>query len=328
MKNTLIFTLLASAVLSACALHGEAEPDRAQSEVRKDVTVRVSGPSSRATGIKAGDEAAIGSLQVLVFDCDGLLDAVESGSGTSVSVVVTTGRGKRLWAVANAPKLTDIGSEDELKESVSNLQDNSLTGLVMVGNTTADITEDSDISISLSRLAARLSVKKITRQFDAPALAARPLTIKGIYLINVAAGVRYDASPEVPAWLNRRGFESSGADALLSERGLSIPLADGASHSTAHSFYCYPNPSATDSSSEDWSPRKTRLVLEAELGGNTCYYSLTFPEIKRNCTYTVENLTLSGKGSSTPDMPYARESISASVTVRDWTDGATYTEKL
>lgn len=322
-----ILTLLALAATS-CSLHTAAEPELPMPDTRKGVTVRVSGPSSRATDVRDENETAIHSLQVLVFDSDGLLDAAGCGDGTSVSVTVTVGKAKRLWAVANAPKLTGISWEEDLRGSLSHLCDNSLTSLVMVGNTTADISEDGEIGITLTRLAAKLSVKKITRSFDAPALAARPLTIKKMYLINVAADIRCDGTGEVSSWLNRSGFESSGADALLSEQGLSISLADGACHSTPHSFYCYPNPTSTDSVSDSWTPRKTRLVLEAELGGSTCYYSLTFPEIKRNCTYTIGNLTLSGKGSPTPDTPYTRESISASVTVRDWTDGATYTEKL
>ncbi len=322
-----ILTIIALAATS-CSLRSPVEPDYPVPLKTTDITVKVSCPGTRVTEISGEDEAAVNSLQVFVFDSDGAIDAVGRGSEGSLSINVTAGKGKRLWAVANAPDLTAIGSEEDLRGSISRLTDNAADHLVMAGNTAADITSDMEITIRLVRLAARLSVKSISRSFSAPALAARPLVIKGIYLINVAAGLRLDGEGEVTDWLSRRGFESSGADALTSDRGLSISLGNSETYSTAHSFYCYPNPCTGDSSEESWSPRKTRLVLEAELGGELCYYSLTFPEIRRNCTYTVENLTLSGKGSPTPDTPYGRDALNASLTVRDWADGSSYTERL
>jgi hypothetical protein len=325
MKKILIIIALTAV---SCSLHPALEPDSASDEATNDVTVRVSRPFTRVTGISAEDEAAVNSLQVFVFDSDGDIDAVGQGSGESLSLNVTTGKGKRLWAVANAPELTGISREEELRGSISSLTDNSPQNLVMAGNTTADIISDTEISISLVRLVAKLSVRSITRDFSASGLAARPLTIKGLYLINAPAEMRLDGDGDVSGWLNCGGFASSGADRMLSDRGLNINLSNSATYSTAHSFYCYPNPCTTDSAEEDWCPRKTRLVLEAELDGSLCYYSLTFPEIRRNCSYTIENLTLSGKGSTEPDTPYGRESLSASLTVRDWQDGSSYTEKL
>jgi hypothetical protein len=322
-----ILTIIALAATS-CSLHSPVEPGSPVPLKTTDITVKVSCPGTRVTEISGEDEAAVNSLQVFVFDSDGAIDAVGRGSGGSLSINVTAGKGKRLWAVANAPDLTAIGSEEDLCGSISRLTDNAADHLVMAGNTAADINSDMEITINLVRLAARLSVKSISRSFSAPALAARPLVIKGIYLINVAAGLRLDCSGEVTDWLSRRGFESSGADELTSDRGLSISLGNSETYSTTHSFYCYPNPCTADSVEQDWCPRKTRLVLEAELGGELCYYSLTFPEIRRNCTYTVESLTLSGKGSPTPDTPYGRDTLSASLTVRDWADGSSYTERL
>ena len=325
MKKILILIALAA---SSCSLRPSVEPDSPLPYTRTDVTVRVSGPVTRATGISAKDEAAVSSLQVFVFNSDGAIDAVGRGSEESLSVNVTAGTGKRLWAVANAPDLSGVGTEDELRGSVSLLTDNSAGRLVMAGNTVADILGDMEVSISLVRMVAKLSVKGITRQFTVAGLAARPLVLKRMYLINVPAGLRLDGEGDVTEWLNRSGFESSGADGLLLDGSLDADLGNGETYSTLHSFYCYPNPCTSDSSSATWSPRRTRLVIEAELGGRLCYYSLTFPEIRRNRTYTVESLTLSGKGGSTPDTPYGREALSASISVREWADGSSYTEKL
>lgn len=328
MRKISSLTVIALAVC-ACSPHGVSEPDSPQTAVSEDATVTVSGLVTRASGVSAGDEAAVHSLQVLVFNSDGSADAAGIGSGGgSLSVRVTAGKGKRLWAVANAPDLCDVPSEEALLARVSLLTDNSPDSFVMCGSSVLDILAETAVDISLVRLVARLGVKKITRSFDVEGLAARPLTIKGMYLINVAASLRYDGTADSSLWLNRSGFSSGGADALLSERSLDIRLDNGGSYSVEHSFYCYPNLCEGDSAGASWSPRKTRLVLEAELGGKLCYYSVTFPEILRNRTYTIENLTLSGKGSPTPDTPYGRDALSADLTVRDWTDGSSWTERL
>ena len=325
MRKILIIIALAA---SSCSLQPPCEVAEPVRDEKTRVTVTVSRGATRATGVKEDEEAAVNSLQVLVFHSDGSIDAVGKASGDSLTVNVTAGKDKRLWAVANAPDLSGVSREEELCGSISRLTDNSIGSFVMCGKTVSDIIGDTGVSIELVRMVAKVSLKGVTRQFDAPGLAARPLTVKGIYLINVSSALRLDGGGEVTDWLNRGKFESSGADGLLSDKNLSIQLSNGVTYSCLHSFYCYPNPTSEDSVEQSWSPRKTRLVLEAELDGGTCWYSLTFPQILRNCSYTIENLTLSGKGSPTPDTPYGRDPVSASVTVLDWASGSEYTEKL
>ncbi len=322
-----IITIIALAAC-ACSPHSAPESELPQPVRGEAATVKVSGLVTRVAGVSAEDEAALHSLQVLVFNSDGSADAAGSCDGGSLSVSVTAGKGKRLWAIANAPDVCDAQSEEDLLARVSLLTDNSPDSFVMCGNSVVDILRETTVNISLTRLVARLGVKKITRSFDVEGLAARPLVLKGMYLINVAASLRYDGSADASLWLNRSGFATCEADPLLSERSLDIRLEDGGSYSVEHSFYCYPNLCGQDSAGGSWSPRRTRLVLEAELGGKLCYYSVTFPQILRNRTYTIENLTLSGKGSPTPDTPYVRDAFSADLTVRDWTDGSTWTERL
>ena len=323
MKKILIILALAAV---SCSRATVVEP--ALTESGSEVTVRVCGALTRATGVSEEDETAVNSLQVFVFNSDGAIDAAGKGYEGSLSINVSAGKGKRLWAVANAPDFTEVATEDELRSCITLLTDNAEGNLVMAGDTVTDILGDTEVTVELSRLVAKLSVESVTRLFTAPGLAARPLVIKRMYLINVPAGLRLDGSGDVTQWLNRGSFVSSGADDLLIDSGLNINLSNGETHSTRHSFYCYPNPCTSDSAGGSWSPRKTRLVLEAELGGSLRYYSLTFPEIRRNCTYTVENLTLCGKGGTTPDTPYGTESLSASLTVRSWADGGSSTERL
>ena len=84
-------------------------------------------------------------------------------------------------------------------------------------------------------------------------------------------------------------------------------VADGESYRTEHFFYCYPNETAT----------KTRLVIEAEIGGYTYYYPLTLDEVAANTAYTY-NLTITRLGSDSPNVPVADGAVNFTVTVKDW----------
>ena len=85
-------------------------------------------------------------------------------------------------------------------------------------------------------------------------------------------------------------------------------VSNGDSYNTEHYFYCYPNATAT----------KTRLVIEAEVGGYTYYYPITLNAVEANTAYTY-NLTITKLGSNSPDVPVADGTVNFTVTVKDWT---------
>ena len=82
-------------------------------------------------------------------------------------------------------------------------------------------------------------------------------------------------------------------------------------------FYCYPNPTETDSSEETWSARRTRLVLEATLGGEVMYYPVTLPVIEPNSSYEV-TVKITRRGSPSPDIPVTGIAAEFSVDVQNW----------
>ena len=87
-------------------------------------------------------------------------------------------------------------------------------------------------------------------------MAAKPLTLKGIYLTNVYTEARYGldyAAPELGTsrslWYNALGWHkegsapvSAGVDALVGERNLQIPLAQGETAAPEVNLYFFPNP--------------------------------------------------------------------------------------
>ena len=73
--------------------------------------------------------------------------------------------------------------------------------------------------------------------------------------------------------------------------------------------------------SVDWCQRHTRLVVETELAGRTCYYTMTMPAIESNHIYTVKELRITRPGSSDPELPVLPGDASFTIEVEDWEDG-------
>jgi hypothetical protein len=84
-------------------------------------------------------------------------------------------------------------------------------------------------------------------------------------------------------------------------------IAAGSSYTNEHYFYCYPN--LTDT--------KTRLVVEAVVGGYTYYYPVTLDAVDANTSYDY-NLTITRLGSDSPDVPVEEGTVTFTVTVKDW----------
>ena len=97
--------------------------------------------------------------------------------------------------------------------------------------------------------------------------------------------------------------------------------------SNAHHFYCYPNPYKSDTFSTDWSPRPTRLVVEAELGGTLYYYPVSLPELKQNTQCNV-TLTVVRPGATSPEQDMDKYAAVFNIEVKDWYGPDSVTETI
>ncbi len=313
--------------MNVAGLEGQ---DNLQQLGRVDVSVSVPVPDTKLTSV--GDESGINDLQLFVFREDGVIEAYQTAESSRITLDCTAGE-KEFIAVVNAPDLSHVQSRSQLMSESSALADNSPGDLVMCGSATGNVPSnaggdaETDVSITVSRLVARVSVRKITNAITAPAYSSLPLSVKAIYLSNVAGDCRYMSSVTPGTWLNKMGARTD-LPSLLSSGTLSGSIANGSSYSTAHYFYCYPNPVASDSSAETWSPRQTRLVVETQLGGKTYYYPVTLPGIEANHTYDIEELKITRLGSSSPDVPVDISDVAVSITVKPWDKGSSTTVSI
>ena len=296
-----------------------------------EVVFSVLGETTRATG--TAGEAAVDDWALLLYRDGRLAEAGTSSSGSEIRKTLPAGE-YTAFAVVNPPaSFAPAGFPDPgaLAGAESALGDNAPGRLVMAGrrSVTVPVPDGSVQRIGVDRLVCKAGIRKVSVQFKNPDLAARPFRLKGIYLTNCYGKSRYgsdwtaeDILSTASVWHNRMGFHSeAGVDGLLAETGLDIPVTADRPHTQEHVFYFYPNPlpASLDTRSGTWTRRRTRLVLEAQIGDRTYYYPVTLPESQRNRTYLIEEAVIRTLGSLDPekDEPGAID-VTFSTSPDDW----------
>lgn len=345
MKKAFTIAAIAfAAVLSSCSKDISPVP-QTPSPVSLKVDIGLPGTKAKLAAGSTADLTA-NTVQVFVFNSDGTLDTSSgmTAYGEEINLSVIPGN-KSVWALVNAPEATGIETETGLAAKRSLLGDNNLNSLVMSGSTTVEISGSTSVTVLVKHIAAKVVLDKVTRAFTNPYYSGIPLTIKRIYMSNVAADANYACNGQPTLWNIKMGVLDNPLQnaALLLDDGMSVSLAEGTSYDTAHTFYVYPNPTTEDTVDlDEWAPRMTRLVLECDYNGRTCYYPITVPgsaymaaggsspTIDRNKVYHISGLTLKRPGSVSPEQPGPEVSSEVdctfNVTVSEWEDDITYNE--
>ena len=336
MKKSLIITSILALGLGLAACNKASQPVAEENSVSTgSIAIFVEPNNGSATTKMAGDatvtalESNIGSLQVFVYygASDPALGQVAgnketdkyytySGSAVERSEIITTTTGeKRIYVVANAPRIMNANTETELKSRVIGLGSNIFStdkGMVMVGasgytSTDAGINVQATnvtvnpysaqagaasmttIPIKLNRLAARIELQNVKVDFRGTDLEGKEMTIKDIYLKNVpnavhVTGQNADLLSSESNWSNRIRPDGSLAADIKALIFSSLNKADvsevGADTPINQFFYCYPNNVTTDVTADTWAPRRTRLVLSTVIGDQPSFYpfSIAAPE--------------------------------------------------
>lgn len=263
-------------------------------------------------------EKSVNRIQVLIFDAAGRLNAYRDlGTSSTASISTTTGT-KKVWAVINGPDLSGIASESALKGKEISLSSNSTSasaGFVMAGSTTCSLTTaGATTAVTVSRLTGRIALTSVTNSLPS---VYPTLTVKKVYAINVVGSQNLAGTGAAAPSLNL-GSDKGAVPALLSKT-VGKAVSRGASYTptTPDLFYGYSNATST----------KTRLVVEADIAGQTYYYPVTISSLERNKAYTV-SINILNLGSDDPDKPVEKGTISVSISVAGWQSGASYEESI
>ncbi|MBR1698774.1 MAG: hypothetical protein IJ714_03190 [Bacteroidales bacterium] len=263
------------------------------------------------------NHSAVANVQFFVFDGEVLDVYKKITSGLSTSMTVKTGD-KTVWAVVNAPDISNITTLTQLKAISSTLMDNA-SYFVMVGSNTASVPSNDPIEIEVKRIVSRVVVKKVTAAFTNPAYAAMNCKLMKMFLINAPGNTNLEMTAAPTTWYCKRSYEEvSGLTSLLATYEGSHNL-NNAPFETIGYHYCYPNPTTADSQSTTWSARHTRIVIEVQLGSDTFYYPITLPVLEPGKSYEIENLTITRKGSSDPDQPISLSDATFEISAKNWT---------
>ena len=314
-------------------------PAARRDEGTVEVVFSVLGDDTRVTG--TGGEREVDRWALLLYKDGRLVETGTSDSGSAIKKKLVAGD-YDAFAVVNPPTSFRAVSYPELNAvtgAESDLRDNAPGRFVMAGRrtVTVPVPDGRTQQIGVDRLVCKASIRKITVQFTNPALADRPFLLKAVFLTNCYGKTLYgndlraaDILSDASCWYNRMRFQSDGdVDGLLAERDLDAFLTADKPHVQEHTFYFYPNPlpETQDNRGGTWSRRHTRLVIEAQIDGQTYYYPVTLPASARNKTYIIEEAVIRKLGSRDPekDEPGAVD-VTFSTSTDDWSPAFHITE--
>lgn len=318
--------LCAALCVMAVSCSGRFETADGQIWENIDFCIDSSVPGTRSTSPEG--EESVSDLQIAVYSPSGLLCSsgeVNSGSVT-LSVPVEVG-GCRVAALANS--LSDLGSCSSLESTAvlpASLTDNSASQslLLTMYGTIEDLTFHSGgtCQVPVSRVPAKVEIDKIVNN-----IPYNPdFTVKSVYLVNVNCSSDVSGNVKSAVWKQKRGYDASEQDVTKFTYDLvNRKISYGESLDTPHIFYCCANPTEEDNSAPEWSPRYTRLVVEALYDGHTTYYPVNIVgkgnTLDSGARYVITKLTVTGPGSDSPDVPVSKLGASFSVIVNSWDNG-------
>lgn len=290
----------------------------------EDVQMQFSIPSPSVRSVGETNEDAVAFLQIFVFDKAGRIEASGYAADDELTLTCKTGV-KDIYAIVNSNQITGIQTYSDLEKMTSDLAESQNGYFVMAGRRTdyEFLPDGGTVSIEVTRLPAKVMLSKVSTKFELDVYQSLPFEILSVYLLNVAGQRNYLAEfmshsdlSSVDLWYHMRNKEENPLSMLKDDLS-GVLINEAEPYETVHSFFCYPNDAQTDTSQEEWSPRRTRLVVEARLGDVVYYYPVTLPVIESNMQYNVQ-LEVTRPGSSDPDIPVSKYDATFNVTVAPW----------
>ena len=300
------------AAFAAIALLGCSEKDAELPHVEENAelvtfSVSVPGLDTKSTGGSADDEKTINRLQVFVFNRHGVYETSAVAAEGSVTITCTAGP-KRMVALVNAKEEAGVPDYESLAARPVYLKDSGVKNLVMLGDTAVTVAAGKPVDIEVSYLSSKVVLESVRLDLENPEHESLDFAVTSVFLTNVAGDRKYidDSVPSV--WFHE------GADLSKTLPFIYDPVSGGVldpddpdGYVKEHYFYCYPNSTAA----------KTRLVIQASIGGETYYYPIVLDELLPNNQYSY-SVVLTRLGTDSPDGSLEEGDCDVSVSVKGW----------
>ena len=265
---------------------------------RQETVPQLPSPTRLRLVTSASRQAEVRHADIFIYDAEtGILDSWQNwdGEGGDIVTCSSASRDRIAVAVANLPdreyRLDEIRTLEDLSKLRCSLDEDHPDAPVMTGQLRVGDGYDEAGILELTPLLCRVSLRSLQTDFSGRAYAGAQIENVRIFL--TGAGCETRLFPEDEAY-------PSGYDTLPD----ASPDTD---------LFCYANPALEEGPG---SPL-TRLVIQADLLGDTWYYPITIPEPQRNLSY-VFDVTLTMTGARTPDEALDAAAARVGLTVREW----------
>ncbi len=348
MKKLLLLAAFVSLFAASCQKNNLPEsPEPVWDGPTGQIHLQIGSPDTKVA-LSTMKEHQINQVQIFVFNSDGALETDRTatnntpGSG-NFSLTLTSRIGpKTVYALVNAPRIKPA-TLSELEGSLSDLKDNTKDNLVMSGKKSVTVSEyngtPTSVNIYVKKLAAAVLLANVTADFSNTALEGSSFVLKDVYLKNVVGRALYGVASEgtgtastgipLPLSTDQRRQASYWYNKFKLDTAplaLTYDACNLTSVSTPNRIlYGYPNTTTFDpetvpgASAGDFTPRHTRLVLHAQVGGKDTYYPFDLPVLEPNKKYSVSvHITMLGKPNDNDDTRVTVGSLKPVIVVSDW----------
>ena len=351
MIRKFLFAAMIAGALISCSKNDEVGPkDRTEkTTIRLDIgAYQVLTKNTGAINEEVAAMDSIYLLEAFVFRPDGVLESYRRYGISEMNLVgrnnlpldVTPGE-KSIYLVANSKKYAPwVGVTTKDKFLLEDVELRTERYSYFTMSETVKIDPDTvtvPLSVTLKRLVAKIVVNSIRTNFSGTPYQGMSLTNAKLYLTNVHGKKTYmGEEPQTQLILNDGGYVEAdctgGALTSCIAENVHTPVGtDG--YTTRQYFYCYENLLSEETATD----RFTRLVLEAQLDGNTYYYPIDINQegygwaapsgekgVKRGTIYTYD-IVITGPGSDDPESKITRRSIVLDAQAESFTDGPSFT---
>lgn len=319
-------------ILPVIAVSCTSEPLAEQRANMADIRFTIDDSAvSYTKSTSSNSEGLATDIQIAVYAPSGQLytSGEITGNSLTLSVPVEIGGYSVAALVNGTASLGSCVTFDKTTGLLSALTSNGLSNneLEMFGSVSSQTFHaGKSCTVPVTRIPAKVEIDKIVNM-----IPSKPdFTVKSVYLINVNTSSSVTGVVSSAVWKQQRKYVSTETDVVrYTYDAVGSKLDYGKSYETPHYFYCYANPTTSDTSSPTWSPRYTRLVVEADYNGHTCYYPINIVGagnvLLSGYKYVITQLTITGPGSDDPDVPISRTDASFNVSVQDWGNGFSQT---
>ena len=196
-----ILYLTAAAVIAALVSCTTDSLPEAPEQATVPVTINVGAPLTKRVGTNSND-MKLKNFQIFVFTNTGKFEVASDLKTTGAQATLNVLPGaKHIWAVANITSaLPEPASESAFLATSSSLLNNACDKIAMSGFSEPTITTETQIAVQLKHIACKIVIDSIRRAFVKEDYAGIPLTIRSIYLSNVAGSCDYACSGAMPVY--------------------------------------------------------------------------------------------------------------------------------